>query len=84
VYIGEVIRRKHQGTWKVVEPEDYTPMAFEITYRNKKNQSRVGFPVNWCGKRILNGDEDNVWVKYLALMEADETGLSLPIAPLSK
>ena len=30
----------------------------------KQSQS---FPVGWCGKRILNGDEDNVWHKYQVL-----------------
>jgi hypothetical protein len=69
VYIGEVIRRKYNGTWKVVDPKDYSPAAFEISYRNKENRSRTGFPVNWCGKRIFNGDEDNVWFKYLVLVE---------------
>ena len=27
------------------------------------------FPMGWCEKRIVNGDEDNVWVKYTVLKQ---------------
>ena len=79
VYVGEVIRRKKGGTWKAFEPTDYDPMAFQITYKNYEGKDGTSFPVNWCGKRILNGPEDNVWHKYLMLVEGGGKVLTFPI-----
>jgi hypothetical protein len=69
IYIGEVIRKHHAGTWKIVTPENFDPMKYEITHKNKAGKAQGSFPVNWCGKRIYNGEEDNVWHKYLFLVE---------------
>jgi hypothetical protein len=57
-YIGEVLRRMHGGHWTqdhdVVGPNSYP-------FHWKCGQT---FPIAWCGKRIINGDEDNVWFKF--------------------
>ncbi len=57
-YIGEVLHRKYGGTWsrdhKVAGPSSF-PFHWNAC---------DSFPVGWCGKRILNGDEDNVWFKF--------------------
>ena len=29
------------------------------------------FPIGWCGKRIINCDEDNVWSKFRILLLDD-------------
>jgi len=57
-YIGEVLRLKYGGSWAT----DHTvagPGSFPIHWKSSDS-----FPVTWCGKRILNGDEENVWVKF--------------------
>jgi hypothetical protein len=57
-YIGEVIRRKHGGSWSTDHPVA-GPKTFPIHWNGGES-----FPIGWCGKRILNGDEDNVWFKF--------------------
>jgi hypothetical protein len=65
-YIGEVLRRKYGGHWA----EDHAvagPKSFPIHWKDGQS-----FPVGWCGKRILNGDEDNVWHKF-QIVTSDES-----------
>jgi hypothetical protein len=57
-YIGEVLRRTYGGTWATDHPMG-GPKSYPIRCKNYES-----FPVRWCGKRILNGDEDNVWFKF--------------------
>lgn len=57
-YIGEVIRRKYGGSWGTDHPVA-GPRSFPIHWKDGES-----FPIGWCGKRILNGDEDNVWFKF--------------------
>lgn len=65
-YIGEVIRRSESGArW---ERDD--PIAGEKSYPFHW-AGRVSFPMSWCQKRIINGPEDNVWLKY-RLLKAGE------------
>lgn len=67
-YVGEVIRRHKGGYWEADHPVA-GPASFPICY-----DGRQSFPVTWCLKRVVNGDEDNVWHKfrYLALGERGE------------
>lgn len=60
-YIGEVIRRSEQGArW---ERDDATgEKSYPLIW-----SAGHSYPMAWCYHRILNGDEDNVWVKYFAL-----------------
>jgi hypothetical protein len=57
-YIGEVIRRLEGGHW-----EKDSDVAGPDTYPIHHGQGQ-SFVVGWCGKRILNGAEDNVWHKF--------------------
>jgi len=57
-YIGEVIRRKYDGSWGTDHPVA-GPKSFPMHWNGGES-----FPIGWCGKRILNGDEDNVWFKF--------------------
>jgi len=45
------------------------PDSYPIDYEGHQS-----FPVGWCGRRILNGDEDNVLHKFriLVLGEGEE------------
>ncbi|NLX06956.1 MAG: hypothetical protein GXY33_17600 [Phycisphaerae bacterium] len=58
-YIGEVLRRTYGGYW-AEDHEVAGPKTFPIHWR-KQGES---FPVGWCGKRMLYGEEDNVWHKF--------------------
>lgn len=58
-YIGEVIRRAVGGEW-ALDHEVAGPMSFPFTWGG----DNTSFPVGWCWKRMVNGEEDNVWHKY--------------------
>ncbi|MBX9623922.1 MAG: hypothetical protein K2X82_08905 [Gemmataceae bacterium] len=64
-YVGEVIRRLKGGHWEA-DHAAAGPGSVAICYDGGQS-----FPVGWCYKRIVNGDEDNVWHKfrYFALGE---------------
>ena len=57
-YIGEVIRRHMGGHWEK-DHEVGGPDSYPLHHGGGQS-----FPVAWCGKRLINGDEDNVWFKY--------------------
>ncbi len=63
VYIGEVVKRETGGgRWERDHPvmgEGTMPLYWK---------GGASFPVVWCLKRLVNGDEDNVWHKYLLLV----------------
>jgi hypothetical protein len=67
-YVGEVIRRLHQGTWAL---DSKVAGSFPIRWRDHES-----FPVGWCAKRIVNGEEDNVWLKFRDLLLDDTDGKS--------
>ncbi len=58
-YVGECVRRHSPGAhW-----EGDHPVAGERSYPLYWRGGE-SFPITWCYKRIENGPEDNVWVKY--------------------
>jgi hypothetical protein len=57
-YVGEVLRRQYGGHW-TKDHDVAGPNSFPIHWKDGQS-----FPIAWCGKRILNGDEDNVWFKF--------------------
>lgn len=64
-YIGEVIRRSEPGAhWQ--RDDETGEKSYPIIWGPTLGHS---YPMAWCYHRILNGDEDNVWVKYRALKE---------------
>jgi hypothetical protein len=64
-YVGEVLRRMHNGSW-AIDHEVVGPGTFPIRWGEHES-----FPIGWCGKRIINGEEDNVWVKFRVLLLDD-------------
>lgn len=56
-YLGEVIRRQKGGKWRIPPGKDI--MDVEIAWGERSVP-----PVQWCAKRILNGQSDNVWLKF--------------------
>ena len=66
VYVGEVIRKQaREGRWEKDHPqmgEGAMPLYWK---------GHATFPVAWCLKRLKNGEEDNVWVKYRLIVDAE-------------
>ena len=63
-YIGEVIRRSEPGAkWEQsdsVGGQNSYPMQW---------RGGASYVCAWCYRRITNGDEDNVWHKYIAIRD---------------
>jgi hypothetical protein len=65
-YVGEVIRRSDPSArW---EPDDNVggEKSYPIIWGPGAGHS---YPMAWCYHRIVNGPEDNVWVKYQVLKD---------------
>jgi Family of unknown function (DUF6278) len=64
-YIGEVIRRSEPGAhWE--RDDELGEKSYPIIWGPSAGHS---YPMAWCYRRILNGDEDNVWLKYRAIKD---------------
>ncbi len=76
-YIGEAIRRSDpSATWGVDHPAA-GPKSYPLRWRDGDI-----FPMGWCYKRIVDGADDNVWVKYLVIREErDGTPATAPAVP---
>lgn len=59
-YVGEVIRRRHGGSWAMDHPLG-GPRSYPLT----TGSNSTVFPVGWCWKRLTVGEEDNVYHKVL-------------------
>jgi hypothetical protein len=72
-YIGEVIRRSEPGAkW---ERDD--PVGGEKSYPIIWGGGH-SYPMAWCYHRIVNGPEDNVWVKYRVLKQKRDEAKKIP------
>lgn len=67
-YIGEVIRKTETGV-------HWGPKSVlgEKVYSLSWNNVEV-YPMNWCEKRIVDGEDDNVWMKYTAFKSMQKKG----------
>ena len=63
-YIGEVIRRTELGAHWERDHEVAGEKSYPLT-----SGGGASFPMGWCYKRIVDGEEDNVWVKYSMIKE---------------
>jgi hypothetical protein len=63
-YIGEVFRRQYGGSWAVSDK-----VGGQNSYPLTTQSSNVSYPVMWCYKRLINGDEDNVYFKAMSFNE---------------
>jgi hypothetical protein len=74
-YVGEVIRRSEPGArWErddAAAGEKSYPLIWGAGH---------SYPLAWCRRRIVDGDGDNVWIKYYILKER----ASRPKTPDSK
>lgn len=65
-YIGEVIRRSEPGAKWERDDEVGGEKSYPIIWGTGLGHS---YPMAWCYRRIVNGPEDNVWVKYSVLRD---------------
>lgn len=62
-YIGEVIRRSEPGVrWE--RDDEMGEKIYPLIWGTGHS-----YPIAWCHRRIVDGDGDNVWVKYSILKE---------------
>ena len=61
-YVGEVIRREKGAVWSVPPGKDL--MDIEVTWGGRSVR-----PMQWCVKRMMNGKDDNLWIKFQFMME---------------
>jgi len=61
-YIGEAMRRSEPGAkWERDDPVE-GKKSYPLIWRGG-----ASYVCAWCYRRIMNGDEDNVWFKYQAV-----------------
>jgi hypothetical protein len=65
-YIGEVIRRAEPGARWERDDEVGGEKSYPIIWGAGSGHS---YPMAWCYHRIVNGSEDNVWLKYMLLKD---------------
>lgn len=63
-YVGEVLRREAGGEWFL----DTEVMPGNRVIGLKKDDRRIWPPAK-VGKRLMNGDEDNVWVYFQVILK---------------
>lgn len=66
-YLGETIRRHKPGAWRcdsTVGGKGSLPLVH--------GAGEEAFPVAWTYRRIVNGEEDNVWRKFQVLYPHDQ------------
>jgi hypothetical protein len=63
-YIGEVIRRSEPGAKWERDDSVGGEKSYPIIWGDGHS-----YPMAWCYRRIVNGPEDNVWVKYQVLKD---------------
>lgn len=70
-YIGEVIRKENklrEAAWE----GDTSGQSFpSLRWRARHGGHSTVFPMSWCYARIINGPEENVWVKYQFCVSRD-------------
>ena len=59
-YIGEVMKRIHPAHW-VRDSDVAGENALPIMYEDHSGES---YPCAWVYRRLKNGEEDNVWIKF--------------------
>ena len=64
-YIGEVMKRKRPAHW-MRDSAAAGADALPIVYNDRRGES---YPCAWVYRRLKNGEEDNVWVKFTLISQ---------------
>lgn len=73
-YIGEVMKRTHPAHWardSGVAGKDALPIVYE-------DHSGESYPCGWVYRRLKNGEEDNVWIKFHFLTQPGDVKKYFP------
>ncbi|HEX7828260.1 MAG TPA: hypothetical protein VF787_01330 [Thermoanaerobaculia bacterium] len=68
-YIGEIIRKDKGGIWQIIA----SPTGEGDVVALVNGEDKI-FPPAKAYKRLVNGDEDNVWFYYQVLMSGEVYG----------
>jgi len=63
-YVGEVIRRNEPNSYWTRDSQVMGEKAYPIHWNAGES-----YPFGWCSKRITNGEEDSIWIKYSILKD---------------
>jgi hypothetical protein len=64
-YIGETLRAQQPGSaWERRNEEGAIAYALHL-------DSKTCFPMEWCMKRMLEGEKENVWTKYQSFVAVE-------------
>lgn len=63
-YIGEVIRRNEPNAYWTRDSQVAGEKSYPLHWRAGES-----YPMAWCARRISNGDEESIWVKYSVLKD---------------
>ena len=63
-YVGEVIRRNEPGTYWTRDSQIAGEKSFPLHWKSTEN-----YPLGWCSRRIVNGNDDLIWIKYTVIKE---------------
>ncbi len=63
-YVGEVVRRNEPGAYWT-EDSELGKKLYPLHWNKIES-----FPLAWCSKRIVNGDEDSIWIKYTVMKDS--------------
>jgi hypothetical protein len=72
-YVGEVIRRSEPGAKRERDDAVGWQKSYPIVWGPGHGHS---YPMAWCYHRIVNGPEDNVWVKFRVLKDGTVKNLA--------
>jgi len=64
-YIGEVIRKSEPGA-RWLRDDETGEKSYLIVWGPGQGHS---YPMGWCYRRIVDGEEDSVWIKYRAIKQ---------------
>ena len=76
-FLGEALRARVGGEWRVV---DFNSQTLVALCSEKGNHC---LPTYKAGKQFMNGDEDDVWVFYCAMVQKLDPATPKPILTIS-
>jgi hypothetical protein len=63
-YVGEVIRQNEPGAYWTRDSQVAGEKSYPLHWKTGES-----YPIAWCAKRIINGEEDSIWVKYTVVKD---------------
>ena len=68
-YVGEVIRRSEPSAYWTRDSQVAGKQSYPMHWKAGES-----FPLAWCSRRITNGEQDSIWIKYSVLKDPDQEG----------